>query len=162
MFAYNSLDGFFLDTKPEYVAAWTNELTAAVRAHNLKELQAMHKQGHRLQACNQFGESIVHLTVRRGTPEILSFLLHEAGVSMRVCCENGRTPLHDAAWSLNDDPKSYQKMMILLAESPMQLFITDKRGFTPLQYVPRARWAECNEFMQKQYAKGRLNALKKH
>lgn len=158
-FRYDALEGFFLETKPEYVAAWTNDITKAVRDHNLKALEEMHLRGERLQACNQFGESIVHLCVRRGTPEILRFLLQDAGVSMRVCCENGRTPVHDAAWCLNDNPKSYQMLMILMAESPMQLHITDKRGFTPLSYVPRARWAECNRFLDKQYAKGRLSSL---
>eukprot|EP00797_Seminavis_robusta_P025089 Sro432_g141620.1 ANK (247) ;mRNA; r:17314-18054 len=155
-FSYDSLEGFFLPVKPEYVSAWTNELTRAIRNHDLDALKEMHQQGHRMQACNQFGETVVHLAVRRGTPEMLRFLLTEAGVSMRVCCDYGRTPLHDAAWSLAASTGTLEKMELLLGESPMQLYILDKRGFTPLSYVPRNRWKECNEFLDRQYAKGRL------
>jgi Ankyrin repeats (3 copies) len=156
LFSYDSLEGFFLPVKPEFVQAWTNDLTRAVRDHDLAELQRMHHQGLRLQACNQFGESIVHLTVRRGTPEMLRFLIQDAGVCMRVCCDYGRTPLHDAAWSLASSTGGFEKMELLLRESPMQLYITDKRGFTPLSYVPRNKWKECNAFLDRQYSKGRL------
>jgi Ankyrin repeats (3 copies) len=156
LFAYDSLEGFFLPVKPEYVQAWTIELTRVIRDQDLDALKSMHRQGMRLQACSQFGESVVHLTVRRGTPEMLRFLLQDASVCMRVCCDYGRTPLHDAAWSLASTTGSFEKMELLLGESPMQLYITDKRGFTPLSYVPRNRWKECNAFLDRQFAKGRL------
>jgi len=158
-FSFSSLDGFFLPSSPEYCAAWTNELTKTVRDHDLATLEGMLSRGQMLQACNNFGESIVHLTVRRGTPEMLRFLLQDAQISMRVCCENGRTPLHDAAWCAASNPKCYQMMALLLKECPMLLLITDKRGYTPLSYVPRSKWAECNAFLDRQHSKGRFSSL---
>lgn len=157
----DTLEGYFLAPKPEYVDAWTMELTTAVREHDLEAMKRMlYQDGHLMQACNNFGESIVHLAVRRGSPEILRFLLQDAGVSMRVCDEFGRTPIHDAAWCLNaSNPDTYQKMALLLNESPMQLMITDARGFTPLAYVPRSKWKECNAFLDRQLRKGRLKDL---
>lgn len=154
-----ALDGFFLPNSELYKKAWVEELTKAVRDNDLATLEAMHRQGQLLQACNQFGESIIHLAVRRSSPEVLRFLLQDAGVSMRVRCDLGRSPVHDAAWCLASNPKSYQMMALLLNESPMQVLIKDNRGYTPLQYVPRAKWAECNDFLDRQYKKGRFASL---
>jgi len=156
-FSYDQLEGFFLPVKPEYVQAWTAELTKAIRTHDLEGLKSMWKErGYRLQACSNFGETIAHLCIRRGTAPMLSWLVKEANISLRVCCDYGRTPLHDAAWSLTSNPESYQMMELVLTECPMQLLIRDKRGFTPLNYVPRNRWAECNAFLDRQASKGNL------
>jgi len=166
-FDHDALDGFYLPVKDEFVQAWTNKITQAVRQHELQTLRDMHANGERLQACNRFGESIVHLCIRRGNPEILRFLIHDAGVSVRVCDDYGRSPMHDACWSLSGgkgtgtNSNAYQMMALLLTECPMQLLIKDKRGSTPLAYVPRKQWAECNAFLDRQHRKGRLLQLPK-
>ena len=160
-FSHNdeALDGFFLPNSQEYKSAWIEGLTKAVRDSDLAFLEKMHRKGQPLQACNGFGESIIHLAVRRSSPEVLRFLLQDAGVSMRVRCDLGRSPVHDAAWCLASNPKSYQMMALLLNESPMQILIKDNRGYTPLQYVPRKKWAECNDFLDRQFKKGRFASL---
>lgn len=155
----DALEGFFLPNSAEFKKAWVQELTRAVRDQDMPTLEQMHRTGQNLQACNAFGESVIHLAVRRGSPDALRFLLQEAGISMRVRCDLGRSPVHDAAWCLASNPKSYQMMALLLNESPMQLLIKDKRGYTPLQYVPRVKWAECNDFLDRQCKKGRFSSL---
>jgi len=158
-FAHDGLEGFYLPIRDEYIQAWTNKITYAIRNHDLATLQAMHARGERLQACNQFGESVIHLCIRRGTPEILRFLIQDAGVSVRVADDYGRNPLHDACWSLSgsNNVGAYQMMALLLTECPMELLIKDQRNFTPLSYVPRRHWADCNAFLDRQHRKGRLD-----
>jgi Ankyrin repeats (3 copies) len=144
---YDSLPGYFLKTEPEHIKAWGGDLLRAVRTQNLEVIKDMRQSGKTLQACNQFGESILHVCVRRGTPEILNYLLRQASVSPRVHCENGRTPLHDAFWTFNGEEHSVKITALLLKECPEMLLITDKRGFTPLDYVPRSQWESCYKFL---------------
>lgn len=147
MVRYETLvDSFFLPLTAGDKAAFDMELVGAVRDQNLKKLMAIQKAGHPLQARSQFGESLVHICARRGTPEMLRFLLQQ-GSSCRVCCDYGRTPLHDAAWSM--DAKSREMMKILIHECPDILLVVDKRGFTPLDYIPKDRWSHCCAFLDK-------------
>lgn len=145
--SFDQLKNYFLQTTPEITAAWDAELLRAIRNHDLARVKEMHRSGKPLQACNQFGESILHVCVRRGTPEILKFLLDEGGVTPRVCCDYGRTPLADAAWVLSDNPTSFEIMGLLLERCPEMLLITDRRGFTSLDYVPKNQWAACCHFL---------------
>lgn len=146
---HDALGAYFLESTPEIIKAWDGDLLRAVRTQNLELIKEMHRRGKPLQAGNQFGESILHVCVRRGTPEMLSYLLKEGGVSPRVRCENGRTPLHDAFWTFNDDERSVKVTALLLKQCPEMLLITDKRGFTPLDYVPRLQWEACYKFLSR-------------
>lgn len=158
--AYNSLTGFFLEGNEDHVNAWCTELVGTIRSRDLAALKRQYKSGKQLQACNQFGESIIHLCVRRGTPEMLSFLVNKAHLSIRVCCDYGKTPLHDACWCLSSDHVDALRMMeIILRECPMMLCITDKRNFTPLDYVPKSMWAECRNLLKKMHKEGLLYSL---
>ncbi|CAB9507668.1 ANK [Seminavis robusta] len=140
---FAALGDYFLKTTPEHIAAWDAELLRTVRTQDLPLLKKMHQAGARLQASNQFGESILHVCVRRGTPAILHYLLQQGQVSPRVHCDYGRTPLHDAFWTFTNEPNSVQMIALLLKQCPEMLLVTDKRGFTPLDYVPRNRWGDC-------------------
>lgn len=143
------LGDYFLKTTPEHIAAWNGDLVRAVRTQAFDRIKEMHREGKPLQASNQFGESVLHVCVRRGTPEILNYLLREGGVSPRVHCENGRTPLHDAFWTFNGDEQSIKMTALLLKQCPEMLLIKDKRGFTPLHYVPRSQWESCYKFLSR-------------
>jgi len=70
----------------------------AARSEDLQALKTLHEQGKSLQCSNRFGESIIHIICRRGRDDILKFLVSEAGVTLRLRDDLGRTPLHDAAW----------------------------------------------------------------
>jgi len=54
--------------------------------------------GTNLQCANRFGESLIHMACRRSHRDVVSFLVNEAGVSLRVRDDYGRTPFHDACW----------------------------------------------------------------
>jgi len=145
---YHSLGGYFLTPTPEQIAAWDHDLLRAIRTHDLPLIQRMHQdQGKPLQASNQFGESIMHVCVRRGNLKILKYLLSQ-GVTPKVHCDYGRTPLHDALWTMNN-PESLKMAAMLISRFPEMLLVTDKRGFTPLNYVPRDRWSYICRFLDR-------------
>ena len=144
---YDALGAYFLETTPEHIAAWDGDLLRAVRTQDFELIQKMHQEGKPLQACNQFSESILHVCVRRGTPEILNYLLRDANLSPRVRCDYGRTPLHDSLWTFDGSERSLKMMALLLRQCPEMLLVADKRGFTPLDYVPRDQWPACCKFL---------------
>ena len=150
--SYNSLSQFFLPVQPEHIAAFSNEIVKAVRNKDLAAVQALHQKNNTntttratLQCCNKFGESIVHMACRQSSPEVLAYLMHTANVSIRVCCDSGRTPLHDACWTTSPN---FDIIILLLEQCPDLLKVTDKRGFTPLSYVPRDKWGEWCDFLE--------------
>jgi len=127
------------------VASHTLELMNAIRHDDMAVLQNLWKQGHNFQSCNRFGESSVHSAARRGNLEILQFLKETGNVSLHCVCEQGRTPMHDACWTGRPD---FGAICYLIQDFPESLYLTDNRGFTPLDFIPREAHEEWNEFLQ--------------
>jgi len=138
--------GFFHEITEENIKAYTTEVLTAVRTNNINELKRLHSEGHSMQCCNKFGESILHLACRRGFTGIVRFLLEDASISFNIRDDYGRTPFHDACWVSSTD---FDLIDLLLKESPDLLFIKDKRGFSPLQYVTNSSYAEWSDFLNK-------------
>jgi hypothetical protein len=119
----------------------------AVRSGNLDLIRSLRDDhGRNLQCCNKFGESIVHTVARHGAVPVLE-LLAELGVSFRVCCDSGRTPLSDASWT--QAPPNLGMVERLLDDCPDLLYLTDRRGLAPLNYVPREHWAGWCEYLDR-------------
>lgn len=127
------------------VNAHTLELLTAVRRGDVETIRRLRAGGHQLQCCNRFNETIVHTAARRGEYGVLQFLIAEAGVSPRVCCDTGRTPLHDAAWT---EKPNFRAVALLLNDCPDFLGLSDARKCTPLDYIPRSAYAEWNHFLE--------------
>lgn len=68
---------------------------------------------------------------RQRNHEMLGLLL-EAGCSVQVCDDFGRTPLHDACWTSSPN---FELISMLLDQDPWLLCLQDCRGSTPLGYV---------------------------
>jgi len=137
---------YFQTQTPEHVGAYTTEMVQAIRTNEYGYLRDRLRNGHTLQCCNTHGESILHLVCRRGSEDMLRFLMEEAEVSVRIRDDKGRTPFHDACWTA--DPK-FPLVFALLESSPELLFVQDHRGHTPLSYIPRKCWGQWNGFLQK-------------
>lgn len=114
------------------IESYDMALVQAVRQDDVPSLREMWLEGRPMQCGNKFGESILHMACRRSSVGTVRFLLLEAGVSPRLCCDYGRTPLHDACWS---SQPNFMIIELLLESCPDLLHIRDKRGFTPLDYV---------------------------
>lgn len=139
-----SMNDFFLETTPEHIAGYGQDIINAVREEDLDAIARIRESGATLQCCNKFGESIVHMACRRGSVGVLHYLLRH-GVSIRLTDDYGRTPLHDACWT--QEPQ-FEVVKSIIQECPDLLLVTDKRGYTPLSYVRRDHWEEWCKFLE--------------
>jgi hypothetical protein len=120
-------------------------LLKAVRDNDLATLRHMHEvEGLSLQCSNKFQESLVHTVARHGLSDMLLYMKHVAGVSLRVCCDGGRNALHDACWT---SAPNFDVVRILIQDSPDLLYIIDKRSFSPLDYIPKEAYGVWNEWL---------------
>lgn len=131
-----SCDAFQTPTQEE-IELYDNEVISAVREQQMDVLRAMHNTGRRLQCCNQFGESLLHMACRRGLLNAVEFMIGEANVSLYVKDDYGRTPMHDACWA---PAPNFPLMKLLVETAPEQLFLSDIRGHTPLSYARKSDW----------------------
>lgn len=136
---------FFLQVGPSNIEAYQNDVITAVRSRDIRALRKMHSQGRILQCCNQFGESILHMACRRGSLDVVKFLVNEAGVCVRVMDDYGRTPLHDAFWAKEPE---IELVKLLISICPDLLLISDVRGFVPLSYVRKEHWNIWCQFLE--------------
>jgi Ankyrin repeats (many copies) len=129
---------------------YTFELMQLVKSGNVTHLRSFVQQqldsGHpvRLQCCNSFGESIIHTVARHGHFTLLQYLIQERNVSLRVVCDAGRTPLHTLCWNIHPN---FDCILCMMQTEPDLLFITDQRGYSPLEYVPVAAHAVWYQFL---------------
>ena len=141
------LENFFVKMTEENIKAYTLAKTVAIRNDDMETLKDMHRNGEILQCSNQFGETILHTGCRRGSLACVRFLLQEVAVDPKVIDDYGRTVFHDICWTTKP---VFELVEILLTICPDLLWITDKRGFTPLTYVPKDCWSEWCDFLDKQ------------
>lgn len=129
-----------------------------MRNANIKRLRELKEQGLRysctsfkpslltylsMSACNQFGESLIHLACRRADLDTVRYLL-ENGANPLAVDDFGRTPLHDACWRV--DPR-FDIIVYLLQCEPNLLRCQDVRGALALSYVIEENWlAYCAFF----------------
>ncbi|KAL7519778.1 hypothetical protein ACHAWX_004534 [Stephanocyclus meneghinianus] len=131
---------FFVQSSESYC----QEAVDAIRSGDLGLLRKLFSGGTNLQCANRFGESLIHMACRRSHRDVVSFLVNEAGVSLRVRDDYGRTPFHDACWRPELDLKLID---MLLEKEPKLLLLRDKRGHSPLDYTRRSHWAELIPFL---------------
>ena len=130
------------------VASHTLELMNAVRNNDMAVIRRLWEEGQNFQTCNRFGESAVHAAARRGNLQVLMFFKEMANVSLRCMCQQGRTPLHDACWTSRPE---FGIIRYLLQDYPENLYLTDARGFTPLDFVPHDVYEEWNDFIEENF-----------
>jgi len=116
---------------PKMVADYDLELVSAVRERNFACLQRLHAQGRSLDACNKYGESVMHAACRRGDLAIAQALI-ALGATPLAVDDFGRTPLHDACWA--PEP-CLDLVALLLAADPQSVLLKDSRGSGPLAYI---------------------------
>jgi ankyrin repeat protein len=140
---------YFLQTTPEMVDAYDKPLLQAIRERDLERLKSMHREGKTLQACNRFGESVIHMACRNGLTDIVKFLVKEANVSLFVRDDYGRTPIHDACWTVNPN---MELMDFLITEAPEMFGLSDVRGHTPFSYARKNHWEIWIPFLMERKA----------
>lgn len=131
-----SLTRFIKEPTQEMLDAYGTEILMAVRTNNLSKARQLYKEGKfNCNACNRFGESILHIACRRGNFEMVQFLIDDVGLKVdEIRDDYHRTPLHDAFWTTT---ASYDVVDLLLKQPhvPELLLLKDIRGYTPLDYA---------------------------
>ncbi|CAM9768291.1 unnamed protein product [Discosporangium mesarthrocarpum] len=130
---------------PRQVSAYGKDIVQAVLSDDIETLGAMRAEGRSMDACNRFGDSILHMACRRGRARALSYLLGECRVRTELSDDCGRTLLHDACWTAA--PRFDVVSMVLDLDLRL-LRVTDKRGSSPLQYVPQEHWQVWCAFLE--------------
>lgn len=126
------------------VTNYDNDLINAVRNSDLEGLTDLRTSGKRMDACNKYSESVLHIACRRASVEVVEYLLQN-GASLEVTDDYGRTPAHDACW--RTEPYFELIAMILDRNSELLRYV-DKRGHTPLEYVREEHWPAWREFLR--------------
>ena len=126
-------------------------LVNAIRENDLVQAKKLYEDKIlTCNACNRFGESILHMACRRGHLEMVDFLINTVGLSIiNIKDDYHRTPLHDAFWS--SSVQKYDIVDMLLSHSPEVvelLFCKDKRGFTPLDYARKQDYSQWYQLLQ--------------
>lgn len=136
----------FTQPTQRQIEAYSNSADAldAIRSCDVDKLRQLLACGIPLEACNRFGESLLHMACRRSNAKVVSFLLHEANVSPKIRDDYGRTPLHDACWRGNPE---YDIVEMILRVEPRLAFVEDVRGHAPFRYARKEHWPAWNEFL---------------
>jgi ankyrin repeat protein len=137
-------ESFFSKPDENDVTSYDLELVNAIRAKDIDTLRTLHKEGKSMNACNRFGESLLHMCCRRGDAELVKFLVEEIGVRTNIKDDYGRTPLHDACWR---PTPNFEIMEILIKNSHRDLLLAaDVRGHTPFDYARKEHWGAWVKF----------------
>jgi ankyrin repeat protein len=143
--SYATLESaYYTHPNAHQLASYGRIVTKAMyQPNNTKVLGTLLECGISPNACNKFGESIVHLVCRRGHYDLLTMLM-DAGCSIKVSDDYGRTPLHDACWQ---SKPNFEVIRLILQTDKDLIRMRDIRGTTPLSYVKKENFVAWNEFL---------------
>jgi ankyrin repeat protein len=136
----------FQKPSEEAIADYDLDAVRAIRSRNLDKLRELHQAGKSLNACNQFGESLLHMACRRGDLDTVNYMIQEAGVQINIRDDFGRNPFHDACWT--PLPNFDVVSALMEAADPSMLLAEDVRGSTPFDYARREHYEKWNEFLE--------------
>jgi hypothetical protein len=123
--------GYDTAPSPLQLASFGTELVKAIHESDVPKLSRLLATGLSANPCNQFRDSIVDLVCKRANAAVFQCLVNH-GCDVRVCDGFGRTPLHHCCWASEFNAEIAS---LILHTDPQQLFMEDKRGQTPLEYV---------------------------
>lgn len=157
----------FLETTSDRINAYQNiELLMAVRRRDLAKLKTIAAESaannKTMNACNRFGESILHVACRKGSLDVVQLLVGDSYVSAKgqeaqaACAgcdcsllvrdDYGRTVLHDACWTVSPP---WELLKLILKREPVLWRVSDVRGHLGLHYVPKSVWPQWMAFLTK-------------
>lgn len=141
---YSSKRSGYSNTPTEHqLVSYGSKILDVVKRNDVSEFRKMMEAGLSPNACNQHGESLLHMAARHGKADLFNIML-AYDVDLAQCDDYGRTPLHDACWASNP---SFDIAKSLIQCHPDLLFLFDARGSLPLSYVTKPLWAEWNSFL---------------
>ena len=135
--------GYDTVPSPLQLASFGTELVMAVHTSDVPKLRQLLSCGLSPNPCNQFRDSIVDLVCKRANEAVFACLM-EHGCDLRICDGFGRTPLHHCCWASEFSPEIAHT---IIKRDWQQLFMEDKRGQTPLEYVRNSMAQDWLQFL---------------
>lgn len=114
-----------------------------VKRNQINELRSVLEAGLSPNACNERGESLVHLVCRHDKVDLFRILV-AFDVDIQQTDAYGRTVMQEACWASNP---SFEIARCLIERDPGFLFMYDDRGMYPLSYVTKANWGIWEDFL---------------
>jgi hypothetical protein len=135
----------FMSPSEEMIASFNKSTVSLFRSGNLDDLRDLLSTGVSLNCCNRFGESLLHMACRRGSIDLVKFLVNEAKVSLYIRDDFGRTVLHDVCWTSSPNLELFEYLLTLVPDFVM---VKDVRGHYPLDYVRKQHWDVWSSFLR--------------
>lgn len=126
------------------LASFGTHLVKAVQTSDSASLSRLLQCGLSPNPCNQFRDSILDLVCKRANLPIFECLIAH-GTDLQVVDGFGRTPLHHCCWASTFCRPIVEK---IIERDPIQFFLEDKRGQTPLEYVRKDMAGEWIDFLE--------------
>lgn len=143
MYSYKR-SGYWNEPTEYQTASYGPRILECIRENEEDMLEALMEAGLSPNACNQHGESLLHITCRCSNVNLFDSLIkHGADVSQTD--DHGRTPLHDCCWAAQP---SFAIAHELLRRDKFALFLLDAHGSTPLSYITKKNWGQWNFFLE--------------
>mmetsp|Transcript_6287 Transcript_6287/g.9132 ORF Transcript_6287/g.9132 Transcript_6287/m.9132 type:complete len:354 (+) Transcript_6287:102-1163(+) len=137
-------NSFFPTITIEEMENYDSVVLDLVRDNDVRRIKSLHSSGRSFACCNKFGESLLHMACRRGFHELVSFLVEDAKVPIRITDDGGRTPLHDALWHSSCQ---FNIVDLLVRKDPALMLCCDERGNTPFAYARKNCWSSWKKFL---------------
>ena len=135
---------YYNEPTEHQLASYGSAILDVVRQNRTMDLRQMLQAGLSPNACNQHGESLLHMVCRHGKAELFRILV-AFDVDFQVCDDYGRTPMHDVCWASSP---CFEIASCLLRADPAFLFLYDARGSLPLSYCTKSNWPSWRVFLE--------------
>ena len=95
-------------------------------------------------ACNKFGESLLHRVCKFGQDKLLKIFL-DCGAVIQISDGAGRTPMHEVCRRPRPSFKTFE---LLLQQDSRLIHMQDAAGAAPLSFVRVEQYSAWNEFLE--------------
>lgn len=139
----NGLSSRYRITPTEIQMRWYDHpILDAVANLNIIALSQFQNMGATMEACNQNCESILHLAARKGSLDMVRFMLRQG--ARCFVDDEGRLPMHDVCWRVRP---AFDIVSLLLNHDLTMLLVQDRRGSFPLDYVNSRQWRDWCRYL---------------
>jgi hypothetical protein len=118
-------------------------LKMVIRNKDTHRVREMLTCGISPNACNKYGETLLHKVCKSGQDKLLQVFL-DCGADIQISDGAGRTPMHDACHGAKGSFKTFE---ILLKTDPHLIRMMDGSGALPLSYVPKEQYGAWNSYL---------------
>jgi hypothetical protein len=132
-----------MPTQLQLVSYDVHILKMIIRDKDEHKVREMLTCGISPNACNKYGESLLHKVCKSGQDKLLQVFL-DCGADIQVSDGAGRTPMHDACWGTRPSFKTFE---LLLQQDPYLIHMMDGSGALPLSYVRKEQYGAWNAFL---------------